>query len=115
MTARYMGMNRNTGLAIRDSEHISQSMRDILLTPVGSRVMRREYGSLLSALIDMPQNPALRLQIMVACYSAIQKWEPRIRLTAISFETGDAGEMYVDITGMRTDTGASVSTTVSLS
>ena len=115
MTARYQGMNRNTGLGISDTEHISQSMRDILLTPVGSRVMRREYGSLLSALIAMPQNPALRLQIMVACYSAIQKWEPRIRLTAISFETGDAGEIYVDITGMRTDTGASVSTTVSLS
>ncbi|HHU6158892.1 GPW/gp25 family protein [Klebsiella pneumoniae] len=115
MTARYQGMNRNTGLGISDTEHVSQSMRDILLTPVGSRVMRREYGSLLSALIDMPQNPALRLQIMVACYSAIQKWEPRIRLTAISFETGDAGEMYVDITGMRTDTGASVSTTISLS
>ncbi|EME5194151.1 TPA: GPW/gp25 family protein [Escherichia coli] len=115
MTARYQGMNRNTGLGISDTEHISQSMRDILLTPVGSRVMRREYGSLLSALIDMPQNPALRLQIMVACYSAIQRWEPRIRLTAISFETGDAGEIYVDITGMRTDTGASVSTTVSLS
>lgn len=115
MTARYLGMNRNTGLAIRDSEHISQGMRDILLTPVGSRVMRREYGSLLSALIDMPQNPALRLQIMVARYSAIQKWEPRIRLTSISFERGDTGEMYVDITGMRTDTGVSVSTTVSLS
>lgn len=115
MTVRYQGMNRNNGLGISDTEHVSQSMRDILLTPVGSRVMRREYGSLLSALIDMPQNPALRLQIMVACYSAIQKWEPRIRLTAISFETGDAGEMYVDITGMRTDTGASVSTTVSLS
>lgn len=115
MTARYQGMNRNTGLAISDTEHISQSMRDILLTPVGSRVMRREYGSLLSALIDMPQTLALRLQIMVACYSAIQKWEPRIRLTAISFETGEAGKMYVDITGARTDTGASVSTTLSLS
>lgn len=115
MTARYLGMNRNTGIGISDSEHISQSMRDILQTPVGSRVMRREYGSLLSALIDMPQNPALRLQIMVACYSAIQKWEQRIRLTSISFERGDTGEMYVDITGMRTDTGASVSTTVSLS
>ncbi|EBT3889572.1 baseplate assembly protein [Salmonella enterica] len=115
MTARYLGMNRNTGIGISDSEHISQSMRDILLTPVGSRVMRPEYGSLLSALIDMPQNPALRLQIMVACYSAIQKWEPRIRLISISFERGDTGEMYVDITGMRTDTGVSVSTTVSLS
>jgi phage baseplate assembly protein W len=115
MTARYLGMNRNTGLGISDVEHISQSMRDILLTPVGSRVMRREYGSLLSALIDQPQTRRSGLQIMVACYSAIQKWEPRIRLTAINFETGDAGEMYVDMTGMRTDTGASVSTTVPLS
>lgn len=115
MTARYMGMNRSTGLGISDTGHISQSVRDILLTPVGSRVMRREYGSLLSALIDMPQNPALRLQIMVACYSAIQRWEPRIRLTAISFETGDAGAMYVDITGALADTGAPVSTTVPLS
>lgn len=115
MTVRYQGMNRSSGRSIGDTEHISQSMRDILLTPVGSRVMRREYGSLLSALIDMPQNPALRLQIMVACYSAIQKWEPRIRLTSISFEAGDAGAMYVDITGVRTDTGTPVSTTVSLS
>ena len=115
MTVRYLGMNSQTGLSISEVEHIRQSVRDILVTPVGSRVMRREYGSLLSALIDQPQTLALRLQIMAACYSAIQKWEPRIRLTSISFETGDAGEMYVDITGMRTDTGASVSTTVSLS
>ncbi|MEN3754940.1 GPW/gp25 family protein [Mangrovibacter sp. SLW1] len=115
MTARYQGMNRTTGLTVSDTEHISQSMRDILLTPVGSRVMRRDYGSLLSSLIDMPQNPALRLQIMVACYSAIQKWEPRIRLTSVSFETGDAGAMAVDITGTLTDTSASVSTTISLS
>ena len=115
MTVRYLGMNSQTGLSISEVEHIRQSVRDILVTPVGSRVMRREYGSLLSALIDQPQTPALRLQIMAACYSAIQKWEPRIRLTAISFESGAAGEMYVDITGMRTDTGASVSTTVSLS
>ena len=115
MTVRYQGMNRNTGLGISDTEHVSQSMRDILLTPVGSRVMRREYGSLLSALIDMPQNPALRLQIMVACYSAIQKWEPRIRLTAISFETGDAGEMYVDITGTRSTLNQPFSFTIPLS
>lgn len=115
MTVRYQGMNRNTGIGISDTEHIRQSVHDILLTPVGSRVMRREYGSLLSALIDMPQNPALRLQIMVACYSAIQKWEPRIRLTAISFETGDTGAMSVDITGVRTDTGSPVSSTIPLS
>ena len=61
-------------------------MRDILVTPIGSRVMRREYGSLLSALIDKPQTKALRLQIMAACYFAIQKWEPRVSLTSITFE-----------------------------
>ncbi|HIB8991126.1 TPA: GPW/gp25 family protein [Citrobacter braakii] len=115
MTERYLSMNRNTGAPISDDAHISQSVGDILLTPVGSRVMRRAYGSLLSALIDMPQTPALRLQIMVACYSAIQKWEPRIRLTSVSFETGDAGAMYVDIQGERTDNGAPVSTTIPLS
>lgn len=43
-------------------------MHDILLTSQGSRLARREYGSLLSALIDQPQNPALRLQIMSAVY-----------------------------------------------
>lgn len=74
MTVRYLGMNSQTGLSISEVEHIRQSVRDILVTPVGSRVMRREYGSLLSALIDQPQTPALRLQIMAACYSAIQRW-----------------------------------------
>jgi phage baseplate assembly protein W len=55
MTVRYLGMNSQTGLSITEVEHIRQSVRDILVTPVGSRVMRREYGSLLSALIDQPQ------------------------------------------------------------
>src|SRR5690606_41964779 len=85
MTVRYLGMNSHTGLSISEVEHIRQSVRDILVTPVGSRVMRREYGSLLSALIDQPQTPALRLQIMAACSSAIMQWEPRVSLTTITF------------------------------
>lgn len=96
--------------------HIRQSMRDILVTPVGSRVMRREYGSLLSALIDQPQTPALRLQIMAACYSAIQKWEPRVRLTTITFERSETdGGLYVDITGTRSANGQPFSLTIPLS
>lgn len=102
MTVRYLGMNSQTGLSISEVEHIRQSVRDILVTPIGSRVMRREYGSLLSALIDQPQTPALRLQIMAACYSAIQKWEPRVSLTTITFERSENdGGLYVDITGTR--------------
>jgi len=39
-TAKYIGMNRETGGALTDLDHIRQSVRDILLTPVGTRLMR---------------------------------------------------------------------------
>ena len=86
MTARYLGMNRSDGLTVTDLEHISQSIGDILRTPVGSRVMRRDYGSLLASMIDQPQTPALELQIKVACYMAVLKWEPRVTLSSVTTE-----------------------------
>ncbi|PHM73715.1 GPW/gp25 family protein [Xenorhabdus kozodoii] len=95
----YLGMNRQTGEQLTDIDHIRQSVSDILMTPIGSRIARRQYGSLLSALIDAPQNPALRLQLMAACYTAIQQWEPRITLTAITLSQTAAGQMTVDISG----------------
>ncbi|WP_312203812.1 GPW/gp25 family protein [Mixta calida] len=116
MTAEnYTGMSRDTGEALADLEHIRQSVRDILTTPIGSRLMRRSYGSLLSALIDQPQNAALRLQIMSACYMAILQWEPRIKLTSISYEPAFDGGMVVEITGSRTDTTQDFSLTVPVS
>lgn len=114
-TAKYIGMNRETGGALTDLDHIRQSVRDILLTPLGSRVMRRQYGSLLSALIGQPQNEALRLQIMSACYLAILKWEPRVKLTAISFESGINGAMVVELSGNRTDSAQPFSLIVPVS
>ena len=114
-TAKYIGMNRETGRAITDLDHIRQSMRDILMTPVGTRVMRREYGSLLSALIDQPQNESLRLQIMSACYLALLRWEPRVKLTAINFDPDFNGGMLVELTGNRTDTLQPFSLTVPVS
>ncbi|NBB57241.1 baseplate assembly protein [Pantoea vagans] len=114
-TAKYIGMNRETGGTMTDLDHIRQSVRDILLTPVGTRVMRRQYGSLLSALIDQPQNEVLRLQIMSACYMAILKWEPRVTLTAISFESYINGAMVVELSGNRTDSAQPFSLTVPVS
>lgn len=114
-TAKYIGMNRETGRAITDIDHIRQSIRDILITPVGTRVMRREYGSLLSALIDQPQNEALRLQIMAACYVAILRWEPRVKLTGITYESDYNGAMVVELTGERNDTTQPFSLTIPVS
>lgn len=40
------GMNSETGKTISGIEHLKQSIVDILTTPVGTRVMRRDYGSI---------------------------------------------------------------------
>lgn len=102
---RYLGMNQQDGTRLTELDHVSQSMRDILVTPVGSRLMRREYGSLLPDLIDEPQNPATRLRMMAATYGALCRWEPRIRLTTINITSATDGSMVVDLTGTRTDGG----------
>ncbi|KKJ35272.1 GPW/gp25 family protein [Enterobacter hormaechei] len=108
----YLGMSQSNGKAITDTDHLRQSVRDILLTPQGSRVVRREYGSLLSVLIDQPQNPALRLQIMSAVYMALSRWEPRLTLDSITISSNFDGSMLVDLTGQRNN-GAPVSLSVS--
>ena len=108
----YIGMSQGNGRAITDTEHLRQSVRDILLTPQGSRIARREYGSLLSELIDQPQNPALRLQVMSAVYVALSRWEPRLTLDSITINSSFDGSMVVELTGQR-DNGAPVSLSVS--
>ncbi|HBL7051130.1 TPA: GPW/gp25 family protein [Enterobacter cloacae] len=108
----YIGMNQDNGKAISEADHLRQSVRDILLTPQGSRIARREYGSLLSALIDQPQNPALRLQIMAAVYVSLSRWEPRLTLDSITTNSSFDGSMVVELTGKRNN-GAPVSLSVS--
>lgn len=108
----YLGMNRDTGEAITDIEHIRQSVRDILITPEGSRIARRGYGSMLSAMIDWPQNDTTELQVMAATYTALSRWEPRIRLASVNITRNADGSMQVDLSGQRAD-GSPLSLTVS--
>ena len=76
-------MNRTTGQSITGLDHLRQSLGDILTTPIGSRVMRREYGSLVPELIDHPDNIATQVRVYAAVASALMRWEPRFRLTRI--------------------------------
>lgn len=75
------GMHRTTGRQLDGIAHIRQSIADILTTPLGSRIMRRDYGSLIPELIDHPDNGANRVRLYAACFTAIIKWEPRIKLS----------------------------------
>ena len=73
-------MHRATGRAIDLPEHIAQSVADIVTTPLGSRVMRRDYGSLLPLLLAQPDNAATQIRITSAVAGALMRWEPRVRL-----------------------------------
>lgn len=101
------GMNVNTGYALSGIAHIQQSIADILNTPIGSRVMRREYGSLLPELIDRPINDALILQVYSATVMAIAQWEPRVALEKINWllSTEASGAMVLMLDIIRWDTG----------
>lgn len=99
----YLGMNAQTGRRITDMDHIAQSITDIVTKATTTRCMRRGYGSLLSDLIDDPQNPVLRLKAMSAAYSAIMRWEPRVVLTRVILNEPKAGKMTLEPHGQRTD------------
>lgn len=110
-------MNVQTGRALEGIEHIQQSVRDILTTPIGSRVMRRDYGSLLPELIDQPLHGATALRAYSATVVAIMKWEPRIRVQQIKrlVSTDRPGRLDLVMTARRIDNGDTVTLEVPLS
>jgi phage baseplate assembly protein W len=98
------GMNATTGRAMSGIEHIWQSCRDILTTLVGTRIERRDYGSLLPELIDHPHNEPNNLRLMAATVMALAKWEPRITIRKINIYLGDNdGETTIDMDAVRID------------
>lgn len=101
-------MNSRNGFALSGLGHIQQSISNILSTPIGSRVMRREYGSHLPELIDRPISEALILQVYAATIMAITRWEPRVRIERFyrALPTGTPGQMMIDIEIIRLDTGS---------
>lgn len=97
-------MSRFDGLSLGGDAHLRQSIADILTTPIGSRAMRRDYGSILHDLIDQPFNAATRLRLFAATAVALLRWEPRLRLTSIGFAITAPGAVELTLTGERTDT-----------
>jgi phage baseplate assembly protein W len=93
------GMRRNTGKALGELAHLKKSIIDILTTPIGSRIMRRDYGSGLFELIDRPINDRLKIQIYSATAEALAKFEPRFRRRKVSIESAENGRIELLLTG----------------
>ena len=97
-----MGMSRTMGALLSPDDHLKQSIYDVLMTPIGSRLLRRDYGSLIPFLIDQPVNPATKLKMMAAIATALIKWEPRVKVRQVQLSmnadaTNDTGNTGVNV------------------
>lgn len=93
------GLNSLTVREVGGVDHLRQSVRDILTTPIGSRVMRRDYGSRLYELVDMPYSSSTKLALIAATAEALINWEPRIVVETITLSTFSPGEIVIDLVG----------------
>ncbi len=92
---KMLGMDRNTGKLLSGTDHIRQSIVDILTTPLGTRVMLPEYGSKLFDLVDNPTDPSLAMRIIMESAGAIARWEPRVRIDRINVLAVDIGKITI--------------------
>lgn len=93
------GTNASTGKALDGLEHLRQSITDILTTPIGTRVMRRDYGSRLPRLVDAPMNRSTLLDIYSATAEAIAEWEPRLKLQSVTATDAQPGKIVLTLKG----------------
>lgn len=99
------GTDATTGKPLEGIAHLKQSIRDILTTPLGSRVMRRTYGSRLFDLIDSPLNGQTMVEIFAATAEALVKWEPRLIVQRVAARAVGVGRIEVDLEAIYTPTG----------
>ena len=103
-----LGTSSKTGKALSGFDHFKQSIRDILTTRKGSRVMRRDYGSRLPELVDAPQNQSTVAQIVYEGAIALTLWEPRLSLSRIVCLAVSAGRIVLRLEGTYLPDGRTV-------
>ncbi len=81
------------GLAqLSESDEIEQSLRTILLTVKGERVMRPDFGSNLHVLAFQQQDAQLLTTACRYAREALTRWEPRIEIVKIEATPSDSCE-----------------------
>lgn len=109
------GTSAQTFAPLDGFSHVVQSIHDILTTPVGSRVLRRDYGSQIPTLLDRPMNRATTLDFVIAAADALDRWEPRVRLERCVFVEASAdGRGTLDLDLVYLEDGRNVSARIEL-
>jgi hypothetical protein len=93
-------VNARGEIALVDGDHdIEQSIRIILGTRPGERVMRPEFGCRASELLFEPRNSATETQMQQYVEQALRRWEPRIEVQWVSVMTDNTqdGAIVVEV------------------
>ncbi|MFD0381731.1 GPW/gp25 family protein [Streptomyces stramineus] len=77
-------MNLVSGAAL-----IRQSVRLILVTEPGERLMRPDFGCALRRFLATPNTPETRAAIGRAVEEALSAWEPRIAVRTVDVSPGE--------------------------
>jgi len=94
------GINESTGKALDGISHLQQSVRDIITTRIGTRCMRRDYGSRVPELVDNPINELLKVELFSAVAEALARWEPRFGLDRVYLQSvSENGRIVLSLEG----------------
>jgi uncharacterized protein len=82
-----------------EEKKIQESALIILGTPLGSRVMRPDFGSRLHELVFAPMTASTQALISRYAIDALVRWEPRLDVIDVSAEEdrAEAGKLLVDV------------------
>lgn len=90
-----VGINRVTGRPLAGFDHVIQSLEVIFTTRIGSRIMRRLFGSEIPGLLGKNIVPSTFLRFATAVHVAIELWEPRFRLVQVTFPPAEATPEHI--------------------
>jgi phage baseplate assembly protein W len=79
------GINRETGKVLDGWGHVAQSLQVLFTTHIGSRVMRRYFGSEVPPLLGENLTARTVTRFCYAIVVAVELWEPRFRVKRVYF------------------------------
>ena len=95
------GMDARTGKTISGYEHLVQSVRRCIQTPLGTIPMNRTFGSIVPYFVFAPMSEANALRICAGAIESVKQFEPRItRLSCFIENVDQSGQLHLGMKGI---------------
>jgi phage baseplate assembly protein W len=77
--------------------NVAQSIKILLMTELGERVMRADFGTQAPRLVFSPGSPQYLRLLEKTVQDATTNWEPRVDLTAVTAEADPANPFKITV------------------